>query len=314
MIKNLFTCLIYIVMKGSGYGNYAELSNIKKNMNPDDYHDVYDDSFTDWTTLYNSDSEINIDCIKNSLKEEPKKEEPKKKESFDDDDDKFWSENPSILFRGDKILTIIPNCDMSKTEYYNTIMRLCVYGSIVLAYCKDDVKYLLLIIAAMLITIFLHANDVQNLSDLFAIINGKKKKEKFYGLKANSAYSENTVYNDDMNKTMLSKLDGIEGTQHIPINSDVVCSTKSLNNTTGGYNWIDEDSHASFRGNSRFLNKKTSNPVMNRLFKDIADVYGEEIAARNSYVPNHPRDFINTNFDEFLYGKNLDRKLYYGRR
>ena len=53
---------------------------------------------------------------------------------------------------------------------------------------------------------------------------------------------------------------------------------------------------------------------MNRLFKDISDVYGEEIATRNSYIPNHPRDFINTNFDEFLYGKNLDRKLYYGRR
>ena len=48
-------------------------------MNPDDYHDVYDDSFTDWTTLYNSDSEINIDCIKNSLKEEPEKKKNQRK-------------------------------------------------------------------------------------------------------------------------------------------------------------------------------------------------------------------------------------------
>jgi len=320
-------------MKRSGYGSYAEISDIKNNANPDDYHDVYDENFTDWSTMYDGDSEINIDCIKKNLKDSPIVNQAEKatsgtsKESFGDDNS-FWYDNPSVLLRGDKLLTVIPHRDMSRNEYYNTIMRLGIYGSVVLAYAYNNIQYLLLIIAIMFITIFLYTNNVKSINDFMNIACGKKfvvdhkKKdldEPFCTENCNQHFSEDTIYNKDASvkrgrDNLVRKFETRKGGYNLRVKDDLVCAAKSNNESTGGYDWIRQASHAEFRGNSRLIDKNTNNPTMRRLFSDLSDAYGQELAARNSYIPNHPRDYINTNFDEFLYGKNLDRHLYYGRR
>ena len=123
------------------------------------------------------------------------------------------------------------------------------------------------------------------------------------------------AYPDSLKKKGLLK-DYItkKGDIEVPVNTDQVCSIRYCNPTSGAYNWIRQSDHADFRSNNRLVNNKTPNNVMLKLMADLNDAYGMEIAARNSYIPVHKRDIVNTDMPRFLYGENLDRRMYTGRQ
>jgi hypothetical protein len=381
-------------MKSGGYGQYAELSQIRTNIEPDSFHDVYGKDLTDWSSAYDkNDKDINIDCVMNNLQ----KIQPLTEEQHNDNqsnmieqytniinndseqdlcnldinnNEEFWYFNPGDLIRSDRIFHIIPSTKQTYDEYFNSLTRLGIGVSVILALLYKDCRYLLLIIALLIIIVFLYINHIQTPHDFVSWLHGDndnykqnyemningltssikdaqlKKKEcyinknymnnKDQNIKSHSfkTFDKNKIDNfcvygkcDDSNRptenTIYAKkhlkkgprasYESIKGTYNLRLNPDMVCADLSQNDSTGGYDWIKQSAHADYRGNSRFLNNKTKNSTMKKLMLDLNNAYGQEIAERNSFIPVHPRDIINTNFDEFLYGKNLDRRLYYSR-
>lgn len=98
----------------------------------------------------------------------------------------------------------------------------------------------------------------------------------------------------------------------LPYNQEEIDKIKindSQNDTSAGYDWLKASSHVNYRlSNNRFKGGKIERE---KIFTDLNEAVGREIAERNTVIPAHARDVININPAEFLYGKNLDRKLYY---
>lgn len=324
--------------KGSGgTGNYAELSQIRHRDNGDNYFQVFNDDFVDWDNPYDirqTDSNLDIDCIKSKMQSAvPGKVEVSEpigtvQEPFNDE--KFWYNDPTELIRKDRICVFIPQPNMSKNAYLNAIARLGIYASILIALLYNNHKYLLIIALVLLLTIFLHNNYVtqerviqggvsEGMSSSYSCPAGKVYGSAWEqypkcGQNQPNLHPYSQAYPDSLKKKGLIK-DYItkKGDIMVPVNTDKVCSIRYLNPTTGMYNWIRQSDHADFRGNSRLVNNKTDNNTMMKLMTDLNDAYGKEIAARNSYIPVHARDVVNTNMPEFLYGKNLDRRMYSSR-
>ena len=378
-------------MKG-GLGTYSEISRNKekmKDVNKDQYFDVYGPEMTDWSTPYTPEEEIDLDigCIKKSIENDYQEEfalNPSRGyisgheigdyttnkygpavfsninsqtalEGMDDiSSEEFWYNNPNELVDCNKLLHVIPQRYYTIEENMNAIARFGIIFAIFMAFYKKNIKYLLLLVLVLIFTIYLYVNKINSMdafSGLFYRQNPKKKEiivhqfvedepmidttdveivnneiideedpevvdnyfkkpkrniESFYAATQNG-YSENTVYNKGHKNEYAPY-----GKHQLSLDSDYVCANNSQNETTGGYDWIKQSSQADFRSNSRLL--KTPQSTKEKMFTDITQSYGREIADRNSYIATHPRDFINTNMDEFLYGKNLDRRLYYGRR
>lgn len=313
--------------KRGGYGNYAELNQIRHQENPDNYFNIYNEDFTDWDNPYDvrqTDSNLDIDCIKSKMQSAvPGKIEVSEavgtvKEPFDNEE--FWYNDPGQLIRKDRICVFIPQPNMSKNAYLNAIARLGIYSSILIALLYNNHKYLLIIALVLLLTIFLHNNYVtEGMSSSFSCPPGHvygsaweqypKCGKNQPNLNPYSAAYPNSVKKKGLIKDYITEKGDIE----VPVNTDEVCSIRYCNPTTGGYNWIKQSDHADYRGNSRLVNNKTSNRTMLKLMTDLNDAYGKEIAARNSYIANHARDVVNTDMPRFLFGQNLDRRMYYGR-
>lgn len=309
-----------------GYGNYAELSQIRHRENPDNYFDVFNEDFTDWGSPYDigeTDSNLDIECIKSKVKASvPGKVEVSEAigtvpEPFSNE--KFWYDNPFELIRKDRICVFIPQPDMSKNEYLNAIVRLGIYASILIALLYNNHKYLLIIALVLLLTIFLHNNYSEGFSSSYSCPAGHVKGSSWEqynkcGNNEPNLHPYSQAYPDSLKKKGLLK-DYItkKGDIKVPVNTDQVCSIRYCNPTTAGYNWVLASDHADFRGNSRLVNNKTDNNTMIKLMTDLNDAYGKEIAARNSYIPVHARDVVNTDMPRLLFGSNLDRRLYSSR-
>lgn len=316
------------MIKG-GYGCYADLKETRKPVDKDNYHDVYAENLTDWDDAYGYENDIDIDCIKKSLDYRqaqtdgtaaPAPQTASAPETASeafwnmDSSNEFWYYDPSVLWDN---MQLFPNKKSSFAENLNSLVRIGIIGSAAMAYWNGDSKYLLIGIAILILSVFFFMNDIHSLKELIDYFQGEKKTTESYcnGPKCNQEISERNVYWRNRDPNMIwKKMEDKEGLHRYRINDDMLCAARSENDTTGGYDWIKQSSHAEFRGNSRLVDQNTSPEVMQKISGDLADNYGKEIAGRNSYIAVHPRDFINTNPEEFFFGKNLDRRLYYGRR
>jgi hypothetical protein len=269
-------------------------------------------------------------------KQEPQPEQTMK-EPFGNEE--FWYNNPLELIRKDRICSFIPQPGMTPNEYLNSIARLGIYSTLILALLYNNHKYLVIIAIVLLITIFLHNKYThEGMSNPhhppFDVLHQQKEgMSTSYncapGYQRGSIHNDkpqcgaqhpmlnpySDVYKDNVKKKGLTKTYPTDrGDIIIPVEGDQVCSLRYTNETTGGYNWISQSDHADFRGNSRLVNNKTPNETMLKMTADISDAFGKELASRNSYIPVHARDIVNNDFEHVLYGRNLDRRMYFGRR
>jgi len=307
-----------------GSGNYAELNQIRHNMNKDnEYFSVFNDNFDNWANPYDverNNDHLNIDCIKSKMQHMvggnvPTPPPEPVKEKFEPEE--FWYNNPSELIRKDRICHFIPQHGMTKNEYLNSIARLGIYGTIILALLYNNHKYLLIIALVLLLTIFLHNNQaMEGMSTSYNCGQGYQfgsTRPPKCGQEPTMLHPESKAYPDYLKKKLTKTYYTDRGDIRIPVNQDDVCSIKYTNPTTGGYDWIKASDHADFRSNNRLVNNNTANNIMNKMTADLTDAYGMEMAARNSYIPVNARDVVNTNMPAFLYGENLDRRMYYSR-
>lgn len=299
-------------MKKGGYGTYCELSEINrknKDTKPNDFHDVYGSEMTDWNDVYDGEKSPTIACLEKSINDDliqdMQNEFPV--EHFSNASE-FWYEEPSELLNQNKIFQVLPQKEYSYEQNLNAIARLGIYLSLIFAYKYDDLRYLLLILVFLFITLFAYINNITSIKEFLQVCIPKPNKENFISYIKNKNYSTDIAYSNA--KKLITHKDTIN--RYNPESRDnEKCANSSQNETTGGYDWLKQSSHADFRSNSRLMN--TNSTMRQKLFGDVNDNYGKEIADRNSYIAVHPRDYINTNFAEFLYGKNLDRRLYYSK-
>ena len=70
--------------------------------------------------------------------------------------EKFWFEDPSILFRSDTWTRFVPMKTMTTTEALNSVVRFGVYSSLLLTASTGDMSYLYAIPVVALASILLH--------------------------------------------------------------------------------------------------------------------------------------------------------------
>jgi len=75
-----------------------------------------------------------------------------------DNSDKFWSDDPSILFNTNRLTEFFVAKDQTTDEKLNSIARFGIYISILLSLYHKDPKYLSLCILTFVITFFIHSN------------------------------------------------------------------------------------------------------------------------------------------------------------
>ena len=71
-------------------------------------------------------------------------------------ENKFWTKDFSILFKGKNWLKFVPSKKMNDIEKLNSMARYFLYLGVILYFFKDDKKYLILGLMGMVFTIYLY--------------------------------------------------------------------------------------------------------------------------------------------------------------
>jgi len=81
-------------------------------------------------------------------------------------ENKFWTQNFSILFKNNNWLKFIPTNKMNNIEKLNSMARYFLYLGVILYFFKNDKKYLILGLMGMVFTIYLYKNNYkENFND-----------------------------------------------------------------------------------------------------------------------------------------------------
>lgn len=115
-----------------------------------------------------------------------------------DENEKFWIEDPSILFKKDNYYRIIPTREMTQNEVFNSLTRLFIYLGILLYLLSRNAGYLLIPISSIVVIVIIyHLNKQERQSsELFEPLPKQKTKCK-----------EPTLDNPMMNITMGDLMD-----------------------------------------------------------------------------------------------------------
>ena len=76
--------------------------------------------------------------------------------------DKFWTEDISVLYNMDEIFDIIPNNNMTRDQQLNSITRFCLYFIILLYLTENDsewIKLPVIVIIFVVILYYIYKND-----------------------------------------------------------------------------------------------------------------------------------------------------------
>jgi len=70
--------------------------------------------------------------------------------------DKFWLDDPMVLFRSDNYYKIVPSENMSKIEILNALTRFFIYVSILYILFSDNIEYIYIPLVGIIIILFLY--------------------------------------------------------------------------------------------------------------------------------------------------------------
>lgn len=73
--------------------------------------------------------------------------------------DEYWYDEPSVLWRDDRITEFLPTKEMHIKEKLNSIIRLSIYVGIILALYKNNLKLLSIPVFTMFFTVFIVLNS-----------------------------------------------------------------------------------------------------------------------------------------------------------
>ncbi len=67
-------------------------------------------------------------------------------------EDKFWYEDPCVLFDRDRLTSFIPHSNQTKNEILNSLARLFIYVAILSSMYSNNLRYMLIAIVGLILT------------------------------------------------------------------------------------------------------------------------------------------------------------------
>lgn len=184
--------------------------------------------------------------------------------------DNFWLNDPSILFRSDRILEFYITKDMADVEKLNAIARLSVYTAIILALYNSEWKYLLLSLLGLALTLFIYKFVVEEKFCPDPYVN------KDFTLKDRENYNTPTLNNPFMNRSIVDIADNPNRKPAIP--------------------YFDKTER------SIEINKDIEDKFSYNLYQDVSDVYSKQSRAWYTVPAEFTADDREGNFQNFLFG------------
>ena len=185
--------------------------------------------------------------------------------------DPFWTNDVEVLWRDRRWIHFFPRENDTYEEKLNSVMRAGIYITLVLVIFSLDIKYLWILLASALLTIFLysqHQENTKNKEHFEAPFTKLKKQPRQYVWPTQDNPMMNvqlTDYRDRPNRESISKI----------VESD-----------------------------DKSLNKSMDNAFYSKIFRDVSDVYSTVASERNFHtMPSTTIPNDQTAFAQFLYGK-----------
>lgn len=167
--------------------------------------------------------------------------------------DKFWFEQPSIIFNLDRLSEFFPNEEMNYNEKLNSILRFSIYLSVLLMIIKNNYLYVYICIVFIVLTYLLYLQNKKT-----------KKHDKTTELFQSSKQ-------DDMNGKQYMKNTYVMPTKENPFMNLLVSDMK--------YN----PTHKACKHNKN-IKQQIEKKFNNNLYKDISDVYNRDHSQRQYYT------------------------------
>lgn len=182
--------------------------------------------------------------------------------------DPIWYKDVKILFNLDRMIEFFPHKNSTIEENLNSLVRLSIYGSILIAMYKRNPTYLALIIVFLVITYVIHKyyDEKEHLTAVEA-----QKKIQF----KQESPIESTINNPFMNPTFL---DASKNRRPVP-----------------EYHQDTQEAEE--------MREKVSNNFNYGLYRDIEDVFGRKNSQRQFYtVPSTTIPNDQSKYRDFLFG------------
>ena len=206
-------------------------------------------------------------------------------------EDKFWVDDPLVLFKKEKIQNIWPNDKLSYSEKWNSITRMVVILSILGYILRGNIHFIVVGLITLALIVFLFHNNKQNLKQE-SFTNKENGTNKLLSILKPVTYESNSK--NPMSNLLLTQIqDEPKRVQAPPsytkdnieiINTNTKKMVKELNNS--------------------------NKDIDKRLFQDLGDNFQFDQSMRSFYSPA-----ITTNpnaqdeFAKFCYGDMPSRKV-----
>ena len=183
--------------------------------------------------------------------------------------DPFWHESYDILWHQDRLTEFFPAANHTTAEKLNALVRFFAYITIVLVIHKQDIKYIAVLVGALLFTYYIYKNRSID-------VNTTEQKESFEG-DIMKVCTPPTIDNPFMNVTMKDYMNMKDG--------KIVDRPPACN--------IDDVE----------VKQQVDKLYENNLYKDVSDVFGKFNSQRQFYtmpwttIPPDP----NLDFPKWLY-------------
>lgn len=165
--------------------------------------------------------------------------------------DPFWANDLSILFSPERLHEFFPHEKMSREEKLNSIVRLCLYLSIILSVYHSEQRYFIILFSAVAITYFLFRFSIVRKKEKS---NAKQKKDEKMLEEITNTCSRPTEDNPFMNFTMYDRI--TENTDKLP-----ACNIEDIE-----------------------VKKEMEDYFENNLYKDVSDVFNKRNSQRQFYT------------------------------
>ena len=167
------------------------------------------------------------------------------------DSDKFWSENPSILFQKNRLIEFFPMSEMTLVEKLNAITRLGIYLGVILYFATGNYLYLFITIIIGAFTLFIFKTQMGNMELYFNSYNSQTNKN---------------------NKRVLE---------------EKPCTKPTTNNPFMNFNIITDkrDKEPACKSwDSKKIQKQVENKFGYNLYRDVSDLYNKSNSQRQYYT------------------------------
>ena len=190
--------------------------------------------------------------------------------------DFFWYDDISIIWKKERLTEFFPSKDQTLEERLNSIVRLCLYSSIILFYYHNNYKYLSIFIGSLLFTYFVYKNRTKSQSQKIPI-------------PANKSETLNNVV--DVSKCTVPTLD----------NPFMNVTMKDYTNVDSKTNKL-VDRPPACDINDPKVKKQMDDMFNNNLYKDVNDLFGKFNSQRQFYtMPSTTIPSDRESFQKWLY-------------